>query len=288
MGLGDEKTIGSEAVISEPVTEQVSSSTKNDSMISNGNSVSNVVDTGSDGLRQRSGAPKENGSPKKKPILTGGIGFLNGFKKHLLGDDGFDEEKDEDARSDRTITPKKKAPKSFKGSPCHSWISNGSTNPYEGDYDEVDEEYDGGDIDDYEYDPYTHEYVPRIRDPPAGEDSDDGLLVSRAERDRSLSAIAHALLESARTNQEYYDKQKSHASESEGCVGGVGGGTLLERFLDLCSGTARLHRIEDMPQHLQFNKHIHSGYRELQDFWGCVFSLGYLHNETLNILTHGM
>lgn len=43
----------------------------------------------------------------------------------------------------------------------------------------------------------------------------------------------------------------------------------------------------DMPKHLQFNPYVLTGYRPLQDFTGCVGSLFYFHNETINILTHG-
>lgn len=44
---------------------------------------------------------------------------------------------------------------------------------------------------------------------------------------------------------------------------------------------------EDMPRHLQFNPYVKTGYRPLLSAWGCVHSLSYLHNETVNILTHG-
>ncbi|XP_032515805.2 progestin and adipoQ receptor family member 4 [Danaus plexippus] len=44
----------------------------------------------------------------------------------------------------------------------------------------------------------------------------------------------------------------------------------------------------DMPQHLQFNPYVLTGYRPLQSFGGCVRSLFYFHNETINILTHGV
>lgn len=44
---------------------------------------------------------------------------------------------------------------------------------------------------------------------------------------------------------------------------------------------------EDMPTHLQFNPYVKTGYRPLLSAWGCVHSLSYLHNETVNILTHG-
>lgn len=43
----------------------------------------------------------------------------------------------------------------------------------------------------------------------------------------------------------------------------------------------------DMPQHLQFNPYVLTGYRPLQSWAGCVGSLFYFHNETINILTHG-
>lgn len=44
---------------------------------------------------------------------------------------------------------------------------------------------------------------------------------------------------------------------------------------------------KDMPKHLQFNPYIFTGYRPLLSVWGCLNSLFYLHNETINILTHG-
>lgn len=44
---------------------------------------------------------------------------------------------------------------------------------------------------------------------------------------------------------------------------------------------------EEMPKHLQFNPYVLKGYRPLQDIKGCVNSLFYLHNESINILTHG-
>jgi hypothetical protein len=51
--------------------------------------------------------------------------------------------------------------------------------------------------------------------------------------------------------------------------------------------TATLLRWRDMPRHLQFNPYIHTGYRPLLTAWGCINSLFYLHNETVNIVTHG-
>ncbi|XP_043289690.1 progestin and adipoQ receptor family member 4 [Venturia canescens] len=49
-----------------------------------------------------------------------------------------------------------------------------------------------------------------------------------------------------------------------------------------------LRNWSDMPRHLQFNPHIKTGYRPLTTFVGCILSLFYLHNETVNILTHGL
>lgn len=44
---------------------------------------------------------------------------------------------------------------------------------------------------------------------------------------------------------------------------------------------------EEMPEHLQFNPHIRSGYRPLMTPTNCVRSIFFFHNETVNILTHG-
>jgi hypothetical protein len=48
----------------------------------------------------------------------------------------------------------------------------------------------------------------------------------------------------------------------------------------------RLLKLEEMPLHLQFNKYVHTGYREVQGAYGCIKSLFYFHNETVNIITH--
>ncbi|KAK9688039.1 hemolysin-III related [Popillia japonica] len=45
---------------------------------------------------------------------------------------------------------------------------------------------------------------------------------------------------------------------------------------------------KDMPKHLQFNPYIFTGYRPMLSVWGCLNSLFYLHNETINILTHAI
>lgn len=51
--------------------------------------------------------------------------------------------------------------------------------------------------------------------------------------------------------------------------------------------TSDLLHWKDMPRHLQFNPYIFTGYRPLLSIWGCIHSLFYIHNETINIITHG-
>lgn len=45
---------------------------------------------------------------------------------------------------------------------------------------------------------------------------------------------------------------------------------------------------KDMPKYLQFNPYVLNGYRPLTTFKGCLLSLFYWHNETINILTHAI
>ncbi|KAJ2947385.1 hypothetical protein O0L34_g17154 [Tuta absoluta] len=52
-------------------------------------------------------------------------------------------------------------------------------------------------------------------------------------------------------------------------------------------GSVQLLHWRDMPQHLQFNPYVLTGYRPLQSWTDCIRSLFYFHNETINILTHG-
>lgn len=42
------------------------------------------------------------------------------------------------------------------------------------------------------------------------------------------------------------------------------------------------------PKHLQFNPFVLEGYRPQMNAWDCLISLTYLHNETINILSHGL
>lgn len=50
--------------------------------------------------------------------------------------------------------------------------------------------------------------------------------------------------------------------------------------------TGLLNR-NQVPDHLRFNKYVLNYYRPATDWMGCIKSLFYLHNETVNILTHG-
>ena len=68
---------------------------------------------------------------------------------------------------------------------------------------------------------------------------------------------------------------------------GEGGDDFGLHVFNSCQSHHGLLKLKDMPAHLQFNRHVHSGYRALHDVWGCFWSLFYLHNETVNIFTHG-
>lgn len=71
------------------------------------------------------------------------------------------------------------------------------------------------------------------------------------------------------------------STKTDRCEGGGG------RKGGWSGGGAHLLRWKDMPKHLQFNPYIVTGYRPLLSPWGCVHSIFYMHNETVNILTHG-
>ncbi|XP_075228213.1 progestin and adipoQ receptor family member 4 [Lycorma delicatula] len=53
-------------------------------------------------------------------------------------------------------------------------------------------------------------------------------------------------------------------------------------------GKVRLLKWHEMPPHLQFNPYILTGYRPLLSPWGSLLSLFYVHNETINIISHGL
>uniref|UniRef100_A0A182UBD8 Progestin and adipoQ receptor family member 4 n=1 Tax=Anopheles melas TaxID=34690 RepID=A0A182UBD8_9DIPT len=62
--------------------------------------------------------------------------------------------------------------------------------------------------------------------------------------------------------------------------------TLVTQVQRMLTPPADLLEWKDMPQHLQFNPYVLTGYRPLQGVKGCLSSLFYVHNETINILTH--
>lgn len=54
------------------------------------------------------------------------------------------------------------------------------------------------------------------------------------------------------------------------------------------AGHYNLVKFSDVPAYLQFNQYILTGYRPPNlSLLDCIKSLAYLHNETVNILTHG-
>lgn len=62
---------------------------------------------------------------------------------------------------------------------------------------------------------------------------------------------------------------------------------IMQQLNKLLTPPDDLLQWKDMPQHLQFNPYVLTGYRPLQGIKGCLSSLFYVHNETINILTHG-
>ncbi|KAL0831937.1 hypothetical protein ABMA28_001450 [Loxostege sticticalis] len=83
------------------------------------------------------------------------------------------------------------------------------------------------------------------------------------------------------------DNEGRECSRSELNAGDDGAATAPGAGEAPKSGVQLLHW-RDMPQHLQFNPYVLTGYRPLQSWAGCVGSLFYFHNETINILTHGV
>lgn len=54
-----------------------------------------------------------------------------------------------------------------------------------------------------------------------------------------------------------------------------------------CSSTIlRLYKLREIPQHLQFNEFILTGYRPPSSFSDCLKSTLHLHNESFNIISH--
>lgn len=52
-------------------------------------------------------------------------------------------------------------------------------------------------------------------------------------------------------------------------------------------GAVCLKQWHELPPYLRFNRFVTKHYRPMDDWKGCLSSLFYVHNETVNILTHG-
>ncbi|XP_022239813.1 progestin and adipoQ receptor family member 4-like isoform X1 [Limulus polyphemus] len=58
--------------------------------------------------------------------------------------------------------------------------------------------------------------------------------------------------------------------------------------IEILNNHRLLLRRDQVPVHLQFNPYVIQGYRPILTTWGCLQSLFYLHNETINIFTHAL
>ena len=56
---------------------------------------------------------------------------------------------------------------------------------------------------------------------------------------------------------------------------------------EVVSDSKKLLTFHQIPTHLRFNRFVLSHYRAPANWKGCLKSLCYIHNETINILTHG-
>lgn len=82
------------------------------------------------------------------------------------------------------------------------------------------------------------------------------------------------------------DYQRMATTRSEQMTNG--GDKSIDHNDQLDSANQSLCKINDVPQYLRFNPFILTGYRvPAMTSKECLKSLGYFHNETVNILTHG-
>ena len=54
-----------------------------------------------------------------------------------------------------------------------------------------------------------------------------------------------------------------------------------------CGTSNGLHHFNCLPNHLQYNRFVHTGYRVNMSTWQCFKSLLYFHNESFNVYSHG-
>lgn len=142
------------------------------------------IPANSDGLRQR-GAQKNTTDSEEKENKK-----PNGNLLKLLLDCVSDEKDDGDGEmmklenSIQISTGKQEMAQGEK-------ILGKDGNKIDSDEEEEDEEDEEGNDNsgDYVYDEWSREYIPRIREPPSDEDSEDGLLISSKEREASLTGL---------------------------------------------------------------------------------------------------
>ncbi|XP_063844357.1 LOW QUALITY PROTEIN: progestin and adipoQ receptor family member 4-like [Scylla paramamosain] len=104
----------------------------------------------------------------------------------------------------------------------------------------------------------------------------------------AASAAASAVAESKLRQRTVADSRDQNCSQfHNGALVSEENSSSKQCSLHLWSRKALLRR-KDLPKHLQFNPYIETGYRPLLSAWGCLMSLFYFHNETINIITHGV
>ncbi|XP_063705571.1 progestin and adipoQ receptor family member 4 [Culicoides brevitarsis] len=117
--------------------------------------------------------------------------------------------------------------------------------------------------------------------------SESGVENSTSERKNSSNGSSSCNSINGDAAQHDYP---SATSETTKKTCGITGKPILNQLNKYLTPPPGVHLKDwhDMPRHLQFNPYVLKGYRPLQDIRGCFNSLFYMHNETVNILTHGI
>ncbi|RWS31458.1 progestin and adipoQ receptor family member 4-like protein [Leptotrombidium deliense] len=89
------------------------------------------------------------------------------------------------------------------------------------------------------------------------------------------------------------DTQQKSVFKTNGALDSLNGASPLQQKHNLAEKSKdrlpKLQKITDVPNYLQFNPYVLTGYRPPGlTYWQCIHSLSYIHNETVNILTHGI
>ena len=84
-------------------------------------------------------------------------------------------------------------------------------------------------------------------------------------------------------------KSRRNNNETKADKNGFQNGSTLKRANECCKchHSNGLHHYNCIPDHLRFNRFVHSGYRVDLSTSECLKSLFYLHNESFNIYSHG-